>query len=181
VQRHRGPGVTHAGDDRRDRRRDGARRRRRGDGAARRARRGVHRVHERRRHHADAVRLHADDRVRGWHQPPAPLFIQQPAASYQLPHVNPRELSERALHEYVAEVEGHDSQVTGVVGYFYAMYRAEVLKRVAGIPGRDILEVGCGEGMMFDGTGTRPVQMDVSMTRVAPASGEAPRVLLADG
>ena len=41
-------------------------------------------------------------------------------------------LSERALHEYVAEVEGHDSQVTGVVGYFYAMYRAEVLARVAG-------------------------------------------------
>ncbi len=37
---------------------------------------------------------------------------------------SPRELSERALHEYVAEVEGHDSQVTGVVGYFYRMYRA---------------------------------------------------------
>ena len=44
----------------------------------------------------------------------------------------PRSLTERALHEYVAEVEGHDSQVTGVVGYFYAMYRAEVLARVAG-------------------------------------------------
>ncbi len=41
-------------------------------------------------------------------------------------------LSERELHEYVAEVEGHDSQVTGVVGYFYAMYRAEVLARVHG-------------------------------------------------
>ena len=41
-------------------------------------------------------------------------------------------LSERALHEYVAEVEGHESQVTGVVGYFYRMYRAEVLARVAG-------------------------------------------------
>ena len=54
---------------------------------------------------------------------------------------------ERELHEYVAEVEGHDSQVTGVVGYFYAMYRAEVLARVARrCDGRDILEVGCGEG-----------------------------------
>jgi 2-polyprenyl-3-methyl-5-hydroxy-6-metoxy-1,4-benzoquinol methylase len=62
-------------------------------------------------------------------------------------------LSERELHEYVAEVEGHDSQITGVVGYFYAMYRAEVLARVSGLRGRDILEVGCGEGMMFDGTG----------------------------
>ena len=78
-----------------------------------------------------------------------------------------RDTSERQLHEYVAEVEGHDSQVTGVVGYFYAMYRDEVLARVAGVGGRDILEVGCGEGMMFDGTGTHPVQMDVSMTRVA--------------
>jgi SAM-dependent methyltransferase len=95
--------------------------------------------------------------------------------------MNPRELSERALHEYVAEVEGHDSQVTGVVGYFYAMYRAEVLKRVAGIAGRDILEIGCGEGMMFDGTATHPVQMDVSMTRVARAAGKAPLRLCADG
>ena len=93
----------------------------------------------------------------------------------------PRELSERELHEYVAEVEGHDSQVTGVVGYFYAMYRNEVLARVAGLAGRDILEVGCGEGMMFDGTGTHPVQMDVSMTRVARAAGKCRFLLCADG
>jgi SAM-dependent methyltransferase len=92
-----------------------------------------------------------------------------------------RHSSERALHEYVAEVEGHDSQVTGIVGYFYAMYRAEVLARVEGIRGRDILEVGCGEGMMFDGTGTHPVQMDVSMTRVERAVGRAPLLLCADG
>jgi SAM-dependent methyltransferase len=81
----------------------------------------------------------------------------------------------------VAEVEGHDSQVTGVVGYFYAMYRDEVLARVAGVGGRDILEVGCGEGMMFDGTGTHPVQMDVSMTRVARAAGKCRFLLCADG
>ena len=94
---------------------------------------------------------------------------------------NPRELSERELHEYVAEVEGHDSQVTGVVGYFYAMYRAEVLARVAGVGGRDILEIGCGEGMMFEGTGTQPVQMDVSMTRVSRAAGKCRFLLCADG
>jgi SAM-dependent methyltransferase len=90
-------------------------------------------------------------------------------------------MDERTLHEHVAEVEGHDSQVTGIVGYFYAMYRAEVLRRVAGVPGREILEVGCGEGMMFDGSGTHPVQMDVSMTRVARAVGKAPLLLCADG
>ena len=95
--------------------------------------------------------------------------------------VNPRALSERALHEYVADVEGHESQVTGVVGYFYRMYRAEVLARVDGVPGRDIHEVGCGVGMMFDGTGTSPVQMDVSMTRVARAAGKCRLLLCADG
>ena len=94
---------------------------------------------------------------------------------------NPRELSERELHEYVAETEGHDSQVTGVVGYFYQMYRAEVLARVAGVPGRDVLEVGCGEGMMFDGTEMMPVQMDVSWTRVARALGKARYLLCGDG
>ncbi len=90
-------------------------------------------------------------------------------------------LSERELHEYVAGVEGHDSQITGVVGYFYAMYRAEVLARVRGLAGRDILEVGCGEGMMFDGTGTSPVQMDVSVTRVTRAVGKGRLLLCADG
>jgi SAM-dependent methyltransferase len=81
----------------------------------------------------------------------------------------------------VAEVEGHDSQVTGVVGYFYRLYRSEVLARVEGIRGRDILEVGCGEGMMFDGTGIAPVQMDVSMTRVARAAGKCRFLLCGDG
>jgi len=94
---------------------------------------------------------------------------------------SPRELSERELHEYVADAEGHESQVTGVVGYFYAMYRAEVLARVRGVRGRDILEVGCGEGMMFDGTGTQPVQMDVSVTRVTRAAGKGRFLLCADG
>jgi SAM-dependent methyltransferase len=90
-------------------------------------------------------------------------------------------MSERALHEYVAEVEGHDSQVTGVVGYFYRMYRDEVLARIAHLAERRILEVGCGEGMMFDGTGTHPIQMDVSMTRVARAIGKCRHLLCADG
>jgi SAM-dependent methyltransferase len=81
----------------------------------------------------------------------------------------------------VAEVEGHDSQVTGVVGYFYQMYRAEVLARLQGVPGPRILEVGCGEGMMFEGTGTSPVQMDVSMTRVARAVGKCRFLLCGDG
>lgn len=81
----------------------------------------------------------------------------------------------------MAEVEGHDSQVTGVVGYFYRLYRSEVLARVDGIRGRDILEVGCGEGMMFDGTGIAPVQMDVSMTRVARAAGKCRFLLCGDG
>jgi SAM-dependent methyltransferase len=90
-------------------------------------------------------------------------------------------LTERQLHEYVAEVEGHESQVTGVVGYFYRMYRDEVLRRAGNTRGRDILEVGCGEGMMFEGTSTTPVQMDVSMTRVQRARGKARYLLCADG
>jgi SAM-dependent methyltransferase len=98
-----------------------------------------------------------------------------------MPQAARRRLSERELHEYVAALEGHDSQVTGVVGYFYAMYRAEVLARVAGLRGRDILEVGCGEGMMFDGTATHPVQMDVSVTRVTRAVGKGRLLLCADG
>jgi SAM-dependent methyltransferase len=94
---------------------------------------------------------------------------------------SPRNLTERELHEYVAEIEGHDSQVTGIVGYFYRMYRAEVLARVGDFDGRGILEIGCGEGKMFEDTETRPVQMDVSMTRVARAAGKSRFLLCADG
>jgi len=52
---------------------------------------------------------------------------------------------------------------------------------VRGLAGRDILEVGCGEGMMFEGTGTNPVQMDVSVTRVTRAVGKGRLLLCADG
>ena len=95
--------------------------------------------------------------------------------------VSLRELSERDLHEYVADVEGHDSQVTGIVGYFYRLYRAEVLARIDGLGGRRILEIGCGEGMMFEGTATTPVQMDVSMKRVVRAAGKCRFLLCGDG
>jgi SAM-dependent methyltransferase len=92
-----------------------------------------------------------------------------------------RDIDERAAHERVAAVEGHATQVSGVVGYFYRMYQAEVLARLGGVRGRDILEVGCGEGMMFDGAVTQPVQMDVAMTRVERARARCRFLLCADG
>lgn len=90
-------------------------------------------------------------------------------------------MTENELHEHVAETEGHGSQVTGVVGYFYEMYRREVLARVTGVPDSEILEIGCGEGMMFDGTSTAPVQMDVSLRRARHARAKRSQVLCGDG
>ena len=95
--------------------------------------------------------------------------------------IDRRKLTENELHDYVAELEGHGSQVTGVVGYFYAQYRNEVLTRLAGVPNHAILEVGCGEGMMFDGTDIAPIQMDVSMRRVRYAKAKGQAVLCGDG
>ena len=93
----------------------------------------------------------------------------------------PGQMTENELHEYVAEVEGHDSQVTGVVGYFYEKYRREVIARVQGTPNHEILEVGCGEGMMFEGTTIAPIQMDVSMRRVKYARAKGQSALCGDG
>jgi SAM-dependent methyltransferase len=90
-------------------------------------------------------------------------------------------MTENQLHEYVAEIEGHGSQVTGIVGYFYEMYRREVIARVEGTPNREILEVGCGEGMMFEGTTIAPIQMDVSMRRVKFARAKGQAALCGDG
>jgi SAM-dependent methyltransferase len=94
---------------------------------------------------------------------------------------NPRKMTENQLHEYVAEIEGHGSQVTGVVGYFYDMYRREVIARVQGTPNREVLEIGCGEGMMFEGTAIAPIQMDVSMRRVQFARAKGQAALCGDG
>lgn len=94
---------------------------------------------------------------------------------------NPRKMTENELHEYVAQVEGHGSQVTGIVGYFYEMYRREVIARVQGTPNREILEIGCGEGMMFEGTNIAPIQMDVSMRRVQFARAKGQPALCGDG
>ncbi len=95
--------------------------------------------------------------------------------------IDRRKLTENELHDYVAELEGHGSQVTGVVGYFYAQYRNEVIARLEGVPNHAILEVGCGEGMMFDGTDIAPIQMDVSMRRVRYAKAKGQAVLCGDG
>jgi SAM-dependent methyltransferase len=95
--------------------------------------------------------------------------------------LKPKKMTENQLHEYVAEVEGHDSQMTGVVGYFYRMYRQAVLDRLTGVNGHDILEVGCGEGVMFDGTTIAPVQMDVSFRRARLAKEKRSQVLCGDG
>ena len=60
------------------------------------------------------------------------------------------------------------------------MYRDEVLARVGGHAGRDILEVGCGEGMMFEGTAIAPGpdgRVDdarAAAARARPASCSAP-------
>ena len=94
---------------------------------------------------------------------------------------DPKRMTENELHEYVAEIEGHGSQVTGVVGYFYGTYRREVIARVQNTPNRDILEVGCGEGMMFDGTEIMPIRMDVSMRRVQFARDKGHAALCGDG
>jgi SAM-dependent methyltransferase len=87
--------------------------------------------------------------------------------------------SERELHDYAADSETHDDQYTGVVGLFNRRVRDHVRRRVGSLTGLDVLEIGCGEGHMFAGTHTRPVQLDVSMTRLQRAP-DAPWVVCAD-
>ena len=95
---------------------------------------------------------------------------------------SPHELSERELHEYVAEVEGHDSQVTGVVGYFYAMYRAEVLARVSGVRRTRHARGRLRRRHDVRRHGHAPVQMDVSIDATLRARRQSAAMLIcADG
>ena len=95
---------------------------------------------------------------------------------------SPRELSERELHEYVADVEGHDSQVIGrrrlllpdvPRGGARSRRRAPRARHPRNrLRRRDDVRRHAGDA---------PVQMDVSMTRVARASGKCRLLLCADG
>ena len=58
---------------------------------------------------------------------------------------------------------------------------AVVIARVTGTANKDILEVGCGEGMMFAGTPIAPMQMDVSMRRVRFARDKGQPAICGDG
>jgi len=97
-----------------------------------------------------------------------------------MPQAARHRLSERELHEYVAEGETHDEQYTGVVGFFNRRVRDHVVRRIGAVNGGDLLEIGCGDGHMFASTTIRPVQMDVSMTRLRRAAAEGRPVLCAD-
>lgn len=92
----------------------------------------------------------------------------------------PHDLSEREVHEYAAMVEGHSSHERGVVRYFYQMYVEETLRCVEGCRGPDVLEVGCGERLMFKKSPICPIQMDVSLTRLRRAPQHEGRLLCAD-
>ncbi|MBI3088221.1 MAG: class I SAM-dependent methyltransferase [Candidatus Omnitrophica bacterium] len=91
------------------------------------------------------------------------------------------QLSETELHELIAHVEGHDLQVRGVVGFFHRHFQTAGAVRLAKeYPEDEILEIGCGEGLVFRETDLNPIQMDVSMTRLARAKGRGKRLLCAD-
>jgi ubiquinone/menaquinone biosynthesis C-methylase UbiE len=92
-----------------------------------------------------------------------------------------RTRSERELHDHAAEAESHDDQYTGVVGFFNRRVRDYVIGRVGALNGRDLLEVGCGEGHMFAATDIRPVQMDVSMMRLRRAAPLSRWLVCGDG
>ena len=56
---------------------------------------------------------------------------------------------EFALHDKIAEKEGQEYWTRGLVGYFYRMYLWEAQMFVKHYSSGKILEVGCGEGLMF--------------------------------
>lgn len=89
-------------------------------------------------------------------------------------------LSEAELHERVAKTERHDAWRRGIRGYFYRMYLREALKHVEGHAPLEVLEVGCGDGVSFDGAESPPVQIDVSPTRLQRVRARGGRLVCAD-
>jgi SAM-dependent methyltransferase len=75
---------------------------------------------------------------------------------------------ERVLHEEVAHLDTHEAQTHGIVGLFYKLYITETINFVRNKGGR-VLDIGSGEGMIFKDSGLRPIQLDISPTRLQRA------------
>ncbi len=76
--------------------------------------------------------------------------------------------SERVLHEIVAQRNSHEDQTKGIVGWFYRFYIQEIIKFIKKKQGL-ILDVGCGEGIIFKEADIKTIQLDVSLTRLKRA------------
>lgn len=88
---------------------------------------------------------------------------------------------ERILHERVGQKESHEAQMRGVVGWFYRTYIKATLSFLARHPGARVLEVGRGEGVLLRDSGFKPVQLDISMTRLCKAQTTGGPLICADG
>jgi SAM-dependent methyltransferase len=75
---------------------------------------------------------------------------------------------ERFLHEIVAQRDIHEEQAKGIVGWFYCSYIKETIKFVKKTGGL-ILDAGCGDGIIFKNEDIKPIQLDISATRLKRA------------
>lgn len=90
------------------------------------------------------------------------------------------QLQERLLHEEVAQAHGHDQQCVGIVGWFYRLCVRETMHHLRQFPAEIIVEGACGEGFFFRGSDIRPIQLDVSWTRLKKFENPHGKVICAD-
>ncbi len=88
---------------------------------------------------------------------------------------------ERKLHEEVAQRESHESQISGIVGWFYRSYISATCSFLDRHPRERVLEVGCGEGVLLRDSGFSPIQLDISMKRLEKAKATGNPLVCADG
>jgi SAM-dependent methyltransferase len=92
-----------------------------------------------------------------------------------------KQLDERALHERVTLKESHEAQTKGIVGLFYRMYINATGEFLAAHPGALVLDVGCGEGILWRDSALEAVQLDISLRRLTKARMHNQRLVCGDG
>lgn len=86
---------------------------------------------------------------------------------------------EQILHEEVAQQDSHEDQTKGIVGWFYRLYITETLRFVKK-HGPLVLDIGSGEGVIFKSGEVKPVQLDVSWTRLERSRKHNDQLVCAD-
>lgn len=88
---------------------------------------------------------------------------------------------ERLLHEKDALSNIQSEQTRGITGFFYKMYIQDSQKFAFRFNGKKILDIGAGDGIILEGCGLDPIEMDIVFERCRRLQNKQKKIICGSG